>query len=165
LDEPQSRALRIGRYSEPNRIYIVTSCTFDRRPVFRDLYLGRVLVGEFRFQQEVAHAATLTYVIMPDHFHWLMRLLPGAELSGVVQSVKGRTATRINRIVGTLGSKLWQPGFHDRAVRREEDLAGLAHYIVCNPVRAGLVHNVADYALWDSLWAAEWLELQKENRG
>jgi REP element-mobilizing transposase RayT len=102
---------------------------------------------------------------MPDHFHWLMQLLPGAELSGVVQSVKGRTASRINRSARAQGSKLWQPGFHDHAVRREEDLGALARYIVENPLRAGLVQNVADYALWDSVWAAEWLELRKSDRG
>jgi REP element-mobilizing transposase RayT len=164
-DAPHSRTLRIGRRSEPNRIYVITSCTFDRRPIFRDLYLGRVVVGEFRLQQEVAHAATLAYVIMPDHFHWLMRLLPGAELARVVQSVKGRSAKRINRIAGPQVPKLWQPGFHDHAVRREQDLVGLAHYIVGNPVRAGLAHNVANYALWDSVWVAEWLEVRMWDRG
>jgi REP element-mobilizing transposase RayT len=114
-----------------------------------------MLVAEFK--RELARAATLAYVIMPDHFHWLMQLLPGSELSGVVQSVKGRVAGRINRLTGARGSRLWQPGFHDHAVRREEDLAALARYIVWNPVRAGLARSVADYALWDSVWAAEWL--------
>jgi REP element-mobilizing transposase RayT len=160
LDAPHSRTLRVGRFSEPNRIYVVTSCTFHRRPVFNDLYLGRILVGEFRFQQEAARGMTLAYVVMPDHFHWLMQLPPGEELSKVVQSVKGRAANRINRIVGAQGSKLWQPGFHDHAVRRAEDLVGLAQYVVSNPVRAGLVHSVTDYALWDSVWASEWLELR-----
>jgi REP element-mobilizing transposase RayT len=117
-----------------------------------------MLVGEFRLQQELARATTLAYVIMPDHFHWLMQLLPGSEFSGVVQSVKGRAAGRINRLTGEQGSRLWQSGFHDHAVRREENLAVLARYIVENPVRAGLARSVADYALWDSVWAAEWLD-------
>jgi REP element-mobilizing transposase RayT len=118
-----------------------------------------MLVGEFRFQHEVACATTLAYVVMPDHFHWLVQLLRGAELAGVVQSVKGRAASRMNRVTGRAGSRLWQSGFHDHAVRREEDLRALARYIVENPVRAGLVRSVANYALWDSVWAAEWLEL------
>ena len=164
-DAPHSRSLRIGRISGPNQIYILTSCTIDRRPVFGNLYVGRILAGELKYQHELARAATLAYVIMPDHFHWLMQLLPGADLAEVVQSVKGRAARRINRIAGVSGTKLWQPGFHDRAVRREDDLAGLARYIVGNPVRAGLVQSVANYALWDSVWAAEWLELQTKNRG
>jgi hypothetical protein len=44
-------------------------------------------------------------------------------------------------------------------------LVGLAHYIVGNPVRAGLAHNVANYALWDSVWVAEWLEVRMWDRG
>jgi REP element-mobilizing transposase RayT len=81
-----------------------------------------------------------------------MQLRPGAEFSAVVQSVKGLSATRINRMVGVAGSRVWQPGFHDHAVRREEDLVALARYVVSNPLRAGLVRNLGEYSLWDAIW-------------
>lgn len=48
--------------------------------------------------------------------------------------------------------RLWQPGFHDHAVRREESLEAIARYIVANPLRAGLVKKVGDYPLWDAIW-------------
>ena len=49
-------------------------------------------------------------------------------------------------------SVLWQRGFHDRALRREEDLVRMARYVVANPLRAGLVEKLGDYPLWDAIW-------------
>ncbi|MNN82247.1 hypothetical protein D3C81_1991650 [compost metagenome] len=53
--------------------------------------------------------------------------------------------------VGRKGS-LWQQGYHDRALRRDEDLVKLARYVVANPLRAGLVEKLGDYPLWDAIW-------------
>jgi hypothetical protein len=66
-------------------------------------------------------------------------------LSQVVGGVKGNVAHR-------LGRRLWQDGFHDRAVRRDEDIVAIARYIVANPLRAGLVERLADYPHWDAIW-------------
>jgi hypothetical protein len=79
--------------------------------------------------------------------------------------VKGRSALEINRAGGLTGSRVWQPGFHDHAVRREEDLAELARYIIENPVRARLVDHVGEYALWDSVWTPFELVQSAPNRG
>jgi REP element-mobilizing transposase RayT len=147
-----SSALRKGRVSESNQIYVVTSVTFARRPLFTDLTLGRIVVRAFQFQQSTRRASTLAYVVMPDHFHWLLQLGFEATLSAVVQSVKTYSANRINRVRDTAGDKVWQPGFHDHAVRREEDLVAIARYVVANPLRAGLVRSVRNYSLWDAVW-------------
>ncbi|GBH14379.1 REP element-mobilizing transposase RayT [Pseudomonas syringae pv. actinidiae] len=37
-------------------------------------------------------------------------------------------------------------------MRNEQDMAGLARYIVANPLRAGLVKKLGDYPLWDAIW-------------
>jgi REP element-mobilizing transposase RayT len=87
---------------------------------------------------------------MPDHFHWLVELREGS-LSEVVQRVKSKTAIAVNKATGRHG-RLWQWGFHDKAVRYEEDLLKFARYIVANPLRAGLVKRVGDYPLWDAVW-------------
>ena len=34
----------------------------------------------------------------------------------------------------------------------DEDLAGVARYIVANPLRAKLVRALADYPFWDAVW-------------
>ena len=68
-----------------------------------------------------------------------------------MQRVKSRSAIAVNR--ATLGeSALWQRGYHDHALRKDEDIKDVARYIVANPVRAGLVARVGDYSLWDTVW-------------
>jgi putative transposase len=148
---PYSELLR-GRASLGGQIYIVTTVTRDRARLFTNLHLGRIVVRTLHSQEISARAATLAYVVMPDHLHWLVQLRPAGDLSEVVKYVKGSSAFQINRALGTRSS-VWQQSFHDRALRRAEDLGDVARYVVCNPIRAGLVRRLNEYPLWDALWA------------
>ena len=140
--------LRLGRVSEPGRAYLITAVCADRRAWFGNLAAGRCFVHALREAEGDTH--TLCFVVMPDHIHWLMQLQKGT-VSRAVQKVKAGTSRRIRRLHGE-PCPIWQPGFHDRAVRRDEDLATIARYIVANPLRAGLVRNLRDYPLWDAVW-------------
>jgi putative transposase len=93
---------------------------------------------------------TLAWVLMPDHLHWLL-VLGAADLGAVVRTLKSRSAIAVNRALGRDGP-VWQKGYHDHAVRGEEDLRAVARYVVANPVRARLVERVGDYPLWDAVW-------------
>lgn len=42
--------------------------------------------------------------------------------------------------------------FYDHALREEDDLKGIARYIVANQIRAGLVEKIGDYPHWDAVW-------------
>jgi putative transposase len=139
------RNLRAGRVSIPNQVYAITTVTRRRSPFFSDLAAARKLVGVLQEQAELQRATTLAYVVMPDHLHWLMQLSPGHDLSAVVRAVKSVSSRRIGRAV-------WQRGFHDHALRDEDDVKDWARYIVANPVRAGLVKRVGDYPHWDAVW-------------
>lgn len=140
-----SHRLRIGRYSESNRIYLLTTNTLGREPVFKDVFLGRLVVGQFRQAQDQAFANSLAWVVMPDHFHWLIELRKGS-LSELMQRTKSLSAKAVNLRLNNKIS-LWQRGFHDRALRREDDLVFMARYVVANPLRAGLVKRLGDYPL------------------
>jgi putative transposase len=142
--------LRTGRFSEPGRIYLVTTATHQRQPFFFHLHVGRLIVNELRRVQQEGKARSMAWVIMPDHLHWLLEL-ESASLEGVVKQVKAASAVSINRAIGHEGP-LWQRGFHDRALRYDDDLAAAARYVILNPVRAGLVKRVGDYPLWDAIW-------------
>ena len=143
--------LRVGRVSLVGQVYLVTTCTSRREPVF-DCRLSASIVATAMVGEGIAgDARTLAYVVMPDHLHWLLQLTGDTTLQTVVGRLKGRTARRINRLRRHLGP-LWQPGFHDHALRRDESLEGAAGYIIQNPVRAGLVESVDEYPFWDTVW-------------
>ncbi len=149
MGNPHAAALRKGRVSESGRIYLVTSVTEGRRPLFLDLYSARILIHEFRLADQFGLTKTWAFVVMPDHFHWLLQL-GDTELGRVVVRVKSRSAITLNKRLGK--GRLWQKGFHDHALRVEEDLQGVARYVIANPLRAGLVGSVRDYPHWDAAW-------------
>ena len=147
-----ARDLRKGRHSVAGQIYLVTTVTHRRQPLFEDLYSGRQAVKALCASDREGSARTLAFVVMPDHLHWLIALGAGKPLSQVVADVKRRSAWRINAMAGRTGRPVWQRGFHDRALRREESIRDAARYVVANPLRAGLVRTIGDYPLWDAMW-------------
>ncbi len=140
----------VPRFSETSRLYLLTSTTLNRAPIFNDFHSARLLVAELRQAEEEGAARSLAWVVMPDHFHWLVELGP-ASLKHLMRRVKSRSTMMINRHRGRSG-QLWQKGFHDRALRREEDVQDVARYIVMNPKRTGLVTRAGDYPHWDAIW-------------
>ena len=150
MDSPASHRLRRGRVSTPGGLYLLTSITENRQAVFADFHLARLMVEQLQYAQHQALAKSLAWVIMPDHLHWLIELQQGT-LASLVRRVKSRSTCLINKASRRSG-RLWQHGFHDRALRREEDIQAVARYIVANPLRAGLVSRIGDYPHWDAIW-------------
>ena len=144
--------LRRGRRSLTNHIYHVTTATAGRKRIFSELESGRMVVRSIMRLEKTGRAATKAFVIMPDHLHWLLQLPEGSSLSSTVGSMKSQSGNSINQLLGKSSSPVWQRGFHDHALRRDEDIMRIARYIVANPLRAGLVGSIGDYPLWDSIW-------------
>jgi putative transposase len=139
---PHQSNLRKGRYSQTNQIYHIITNTKNRQPVFRNHQYARALIHELMAQQ---HASTLAFVVMPDHLHWLLQINQKQTLSTIVKSVKAKTSQ-------VIGCPIWQPGYYDHAIRKDEDIINIARYIIANPIRAGLVKKVGDYPHWDAVW-------------
>jgi REP element-mobilizing transposase RayT len=94
---------------------------------------------------------TLAWVLMPDHLHILVQLGATDDLSKLVDRVKSATARAVNRELGREGP-LWMRSFHDHLLRREEDVATVARYIVANSLRAGIADTIGAYSHWDVTW-------------
>ncbi|MCI0917437.1 transposase [Pseudomonas stutzeri] len=146
----QSNRLRTGRHSQRGNLYLLTTATSDRHPVFTDFALGRLVVAELKSAQMEGWVHSLAWVVMPDHFHWLIEL-GDSSLDQLMRRVKTNSARAINRRRSSSGP-LWQAGYHDRALRQAEDVQAVARYVVANPLRAGLVARLGDYPLWDAIW-------------
>lgn len=80
---------------------------------------------------------------MPDHLHWLI-ILGTETLDTVIR--------RINPARTGHTRALWQKGYHDHAIRKEDGIRATARYIIANPLRAGLAELIGDYLLWDAVW-------------
>jgi len=145
--------LRKGRFSESGREYLITSVTHGRSAIFNDFNSARLLINTLRESESHYKCQWLCWVVMPDHFHGLLQLhdSDADDLSSIMKFIKGQSARDINKQLNRSGA-LWQTGFHDHALRKEDDRVATARYIVANPLRAGLVERLADWPHWDSVW-------------
>jgi REP element-mobilizing transposase RayT len=148
---PGYAALRRGRFSENGRYYHITTVTYERTPWFFDLQTARAAIIGLREQERQTDSQWLAWVLMPDHFHGLLQLGEMDELSRHIAQFKGRSAHIINCRQARNGP-VWQRGFHDHALRRDEDLKQVARYIIANPLRARLVGSIGEYPHWDAVW-------------
>ena len=135
----------------PGHIYHLTITTRSRQAVFADFAVACTVARCFERVAVLGDACMLAWVLMPDHAHCLLQLGECDSLMQVVVRLKSASAREANRVRGCKGA-LWSRAFHDRALRREDDVASVARYIVANPIRAGLVVRVGDYPFWNGIW-------------
>ncbi|KRG86773.1 transposase [Stenotrophomonas daejeonensis] len=144
-------ALRKGRSSLPGHIYHVTATTRSRAPRFADHRLAQAACRCFEDAAVLGDARLLTWVLMPDHAHWLVQLGQLRSLPGAIHALKAFSTRNIHRELGGCGS-IWSRAYHDHALRRDEDVLTVARYIVANPLRARLVKRIGDYPYWNAIW-------------
>ena len=145
-------SLRAGRHTENNAEYFITFNTNNRQAIFNNFTLAQLFCQQIAKNENKHHCLWLTWVLMPDHFHGLLRLGENVTtLATVIGELKGSTAQLINKELNHKG-KLWQPSFYDHALRSEENRTNIARYIVANPLRKQLVQNLRDYPFWNSVY-------------
>lgn len=111
----------------------------------RDNRLAAVLEESLHFRHDSVYRLD-AFSIMPNHVHLLMKPLPINDesnyhsLSSIMQSLKGYTAFKCNRILGR-NSEFWEHESFDHYIRDSEEYQRTVAYIINNPVKAGFVTN------------------------
>jgi putative transposase len=149
---PGHASLRRHRVSLANHLYLITFTTLGRRPIFLDHDAARTCARALTDGRLWTRSRLLAWVLMPDHWHGLLSLGIGDDLSVRIALLKANTA-RVLRRECDIAARVWAPSFHDHSLRDDgRELVDHARYIVLNPVRAGLVRRVGDYSYWDCVW-------------
>ena len=134
----RSSTLRKGRESEDFACYSITKVVEFRRAVLAADDAANILIRSWDFLRSNQRIKVLAFCIMPDHYHLMLCLMPGNNLSKVMEEFGKFTARGLNRLLGTTG-QFWQDGFHDHRCRTEHETHELCAYIEHNPVRKRLV--------------------------
>jgi len=137
----KSRSLRLKHfdYKGGGRAYHVIVGTCDGDALFRDGDLNEQVVKSLKKASQIYGYTLIVYCLMPDHLHILIQAKPECkDLTELIGGFKSYT----NRIAGR---KIWQRGFYEHVLRRDEVLIKVAEYILNNPVRAGLVKRRSEY--------------------
>ena len=143
--------LRKGRISRVGQYYLLTTATYSRIPIFTRHKAAKIVLSSLHWLDEQGRIALEAAVVMPDHLHFVAELRSD-NLSKLMQSLKGYTSRKINRLFNRKGP-VWQPQYHDHAIRTYETLKEVTIYCLHNPVRAELVSDFHDYPFWYCRWS------------
>ena len=83
---------------------------------------------------EHSRYALSSYVVMDDHVHVLVQPYRTHRLENIVGAWKGYSSKRIIQATDRR-TPLWQPGYFDRIVRDERELAQKSAYVQNNPFK------------------------------
>jgi putative transposase len=137
--------------------YFFTLVTNNRIPIFNDnIYcdLLQTIIAEtrlhFRFDQ-------IAYCILPDHLHCIWTFLAGNDdYSSCWQAIKARFSIEYRKMGGIEAHisesrikkrerGIWQRRFWEHTIRDELDLGRHRDYIHYNPIKHGLVTDLAEW--------------------
>ena len=93
-------------------------------------------------------AILYAYVLMPNHFHWLIKPADGVTISRVMQSLSIAYTRYFNRRYARVGHVL-QGRFRSRLIGDESYFLTVSRYIHLNPVKARLCVEPLGY-YWSS---------------
>jgi REP element-mobilizing transposase RayT len=86
----------------------------------------------------------LSWVIMPNHIHFMLMPLYPHKLSEIIYSIKSYTAHEANKLLNRTGA-FWQREYFDRFIRDEDHYRNTFNYILMNPVKAKLCKASCDW--------------------
>jgi len=98
------------------------------------------------------------FVLMPNHFHLLIRVPDNRGLSAFMHLLTMTHARILRQARGTVGrGAIYQGRFRARCVDTELYFARAVRYIARNPVRAGFVLRAEDWP-WSSESPVAWIQ-------
>jgi putative transposase len=88
------------------------------------------------------------YCLMPNHFHLLLQPDDGQNISRILQSLTVAHTWHFHKAQRSSGH-VWQGRFKSPVIQDDDHLLTVLRYIEANPLRAGMVSDLAAYR-WSS---------------
>ena len=130
----RSHRLKGFDYSIPGYPFYITTCTRENERFLNNADLSGCFVSTVEDAIRKYNLKAYILGVMPTHYHFLFELTEtsGVSLFQVMKSINGKS-----RLYGykMLGEKIWQRGYYEHIIRREENVIEIAKYISANPKR------------------------------
>jgi putative transposase len=169
------RSRNRNNFENYGNVYFITSTVVGFIRIFDITHLPEVLINAFKFYQSRGGFKIMAYVIMPNHFHLVIKVNDSKTISDCIGNLKRYMAKQIistlenlNRndiielLVGaaknepTKDSKVWKYRFDCLTIISEDTLRQKIEYIHNNPVRAQITDEPMN---WKYSSAANYLGL------
>jgi putative transposase len=160
------------RYFAPGQLQFITSSVYRRLKPFESHRLRCEFVETLRQLRQEMGFLLIGWVLMPEHFHLLLKPQPADSTSGVMQELKKRTAEGIASILTQNQThpwcrkmlrglrlppsahsdsyyRLWQRRFYPFGIYSEKKRLEKLNYMPNNPVKRALVRSPEEWP-WSS---------------
>jgi putative transposase len=160
------------RTYSPGQLQFITTSTYRRAALFLSERFCRCFVQKLVEVRRELNFLFIGWVLMPDHFHMLLKPQPAATTPLILKGLKAETADRILktlrqnlqhpwcrkmltrlRLPPTVHDqsryRLWQRRFYPFNVFSEDKIQEKLTYMHNNPVKRGLVSSPGDWP-WSS---------------
>lgn len=141
------------RLSDPQayigcRGYFITVNTLKRKKLFVQGAIVQELVRCLKKIGDQEKFAIIAYCFMPDHVHIVLSGTDrDSDLEKFVKQYKQATGYYLKK---KFGYKTWAYSYYDSILKTQDDLQRVVQYTFLNPVRAGMVKKITDYAFLGS---------------
>lgn len=161
------------RHYTPGQLQFITTGIYRRAQIFLSARFRHCFVEELVGLREEMHFVIVGWVLMPEHFHILIRPEPADATPLIVKRLKERVAISILRTLrdnpqhpwcrkmldrfrlpptvhDESHCRLWQRRFHPFNVYSRKKVLEKLNYMHNNPVKRGLVKHPGDwpYSSW-----------------
>ncbi len=149
-----------GRSIEDNVFFVTTTC-HEWLNVFNEEMRFEILYSSFDFYNKKYDAQLLSYVIMPNHIHFIIFFSQLNKLSPYMRDFKKFTSGELRRMIdfdreiqlleklrfktAKQEFKIWMDRFDDVVLTTQKVMLVKLDYIHENPVRKNLVASPEDY--------------------
>ncbi|MBD3359985.1 MAG: hypothetical protein GF365_04755 [Candidatus Buchananbacteria bacterium] len=147
-----------------NTIYFISCRTFKKHHLFNskdkiNIIKNRIDLAVIKYEVKL-----FAWVILFNHYHLLLEIKHGLNLSKMINFINGGTSYDLNKLENKSGRKIWA-NYWDYCIRDEKDFWTHFNYIHQNPIKHGLVKNLEelkDYEYCSYQWflkekGEEWL--------
>lgn len=120
--------------------YFITICTQEKQKLLWDESVDEIKLSKTGevvdlcirdITMHYPYALVDKYVVMPNHVHIILQLLPSSGGRSVAEII-GHMKQAVSTI---LGKSIWQKGFHDHVIRSEPEYQKIWLYIDYNPAK------------------------------
>lgn len=124
--------------------YMITASTLGRVHYLVSQDHLRLWVSIFRELIAQFAITPAAWVVLPNHYHLLLKSRLGRDIGCLVGRLNGRTSYEINGLDGTRGRRVWY-NYWDACIRSDADYWTRFNYIHNNPVKHGYARRPTDW--------------------
>jgi putative transposase len=135
----------------PGALHFVTGNCVNRFPVFTEPQCCEAFLAELKKLNQEWPAKLITYVLMPDHFHFITNPRDGRIIE-FCRDLKSKAAKAIVKATRRFhfprneeGHQVWQESFKAKPLWSGWMIHQKINYIHANPVKAKLVPTAKEY--------------------